>query len=347
MAIEFDGVGYVAIPQWIPTAVDDYTLRVWFLAPPGTDAKLMSNATSRSLRLGTNDTVWFTPYTTGPALTELDPGFALRDSSLHSVDIVVSPTGIELFVDESGTPADTAPLPADLSEYRVAAFGRHGTTPADAGLQLHRVELIDPVTPANTSVYLFDDGSGTTLTDSGARAADGTLTDFTDAEASWISEAQVVRKGATFDVEVSTSGTITGATLNGNTITIDNQTGTTVTLTDDASGITTSGEYDLVLDDGVTPETIPLQVNVVGLSGNTLNKDGSPIASLTDVDLEVFNNAGSLVKQLTSLATDPSGAMGVVDLSDLAEPVGETCKISLYSPSEAVGITFEQDLELI
>ena len=196
-----------------------------------------------------------------------------------------------------------------------------------------------------------DWGAGT-IADSGSSGTDLTP------PASWTFSADnpavgavvpEIRKSSTFDIETTLSGTVTAATLNGNAITVDSQTGTTVTLTDSGSGITTSGEYDLVLtDDSADPdETITVQVNVVGLPSFNCNKDGADMASLTDLELEAFNASGTHVKQLTALTTDASGDTGVIDLSDLSEDVGDTLKVSLYSPSASAGLTFEQALELI
>lgn len=159
----------------------------------------------------------------------------------------------------------------------------------------------------------------------------------------------VIRKGSQFDVETALSGTVTAATLNGNAITVDSQTGTTVTLTDSDGSIATSGEYDLVLtDDSADPdETITVQVNVVGLPTNTARKDGGLLTNLSDLTLDAVNASGTLVKQLTGITTDASGAISPIDLSDLSEAVGDTLKISLHSAASGVGVTFEQALELI
>lgn len=158
-----------------------------------------------------------------------------------------------------------------------------------------------------------------------------------------------IRKSSTFDIETILSGTVTAATLNGNAITVDSQTGTAVTLTDSGSGITTSREYDLVLtDNSADPdETITVQVNVVGLPSNTAKKDGGLLVSLTDLTLDAVNASGTVVKQLTGITTDASGVISPVDLSDISEAVGDTLKVSLHSAASDVGVTFEQALELI
>lgn len=171
-----------------------------------------------------------------------------------------------------------------------------------------------------------------------------------DSDTSFGSATPVVRKSSQFTVETTLSGTITAATLNGNAITVDSQVGTTVTLTDSGSGITTSGEYNLVLtNDAATPEneTIVVQVNVVGLPSNTARKDGGLLVSLSDLTLDAVNVSGTVVKQLTGITTDASGIISPVDLSDISEAVGDTLKVSLHSAASDVGVTFEQALELI
>lgn len=157
------------------------------------------------------------------------------------------------------------------------------------------------------------------------------------------------RKSSTFDIE-TTLGTITTATLDGVNVFdhLTGQVGTTVSFAGAATDeITTSGEYDLVLGDGATTETIAVQVNVVGLPSNTARKDGGLLVSLTDLTLDAVNASGDVVKQLTGLTTNASGVISPVDLSDISEAVGDTLKVSLHSAASEVGVTFEQALENI
>ena len=157
-----------------------------------------------------------------------------------------------------------------------------------------------------------------------------------------------LRKGKQFTVETTLTGTVTSATLNGNAITVDSHVGTTVTLTDSDGSITTSGEYDLVLTDDVPAnETITVQVNVIGISSHIFAKDGAGLASLSDVEIIVHNSAGTeIVSQLVT-TTDINALIPKQDFSSVSEAVGDTVKVSVYSPSAQVGITYEQALELI
>jgi hypothetical protein len=126
------------------------------------------------------------------------------------------------------------------------------------------------------------------------------------------------RKGSTFDA-THTLGTITTATLNGTAITINSTGAGTVNLTD-TSGITTSGVYNLVLGDGAATETYTVQLNVYGVvpSNNPAQKDGSALASLTNVQVRITSGTGlNGVQRFYSPteATDASGNFSTLDLS--------------------------------
>lgn len=170
--------------------------------------------------------------------------------------------------------------------------------------------------------------------------------------ASGYSTTPAIRKSSTFDIETTLSGTVTSATLDGNAITVDSQTGTTVTLTDSDGSITTSGEYDLVLtDDSADPdETISVQVNVVGLSSNKLRKDGGILASLTDVEYIIMTGAAgsrAINQNDAGLTTDASGDTAVYEVTDTALNSGDSVFVVAYSDSEGAGIPFSTTLGLI
>lgn len=161
-----------------------------------------------------------------------------------------------------------------------------------------------------------------------------------------------VRKGSSFDVETTLSGTVTAAVLNGNAITVDSQTGTTVTLTDSGSAITTSGEYNLVLtDDSADPdETIALQVNVPGLASYNINKDGADQGSLTDVEFVIMTGAAgsrAIVEQITGVTTDASGNTGAIEVTDTSLNVGDTVLVLQQSAAVGGGIPHEATLVAI
>jgi hypothetical protein len=157
----------------------------------------------------------------------------------------------------------------------------------------------------------------------------------------------IARKGAT-GVEIThtlTADGITSQTLNGEVVTLASQAGQVATLNLDESAITTSGEYDLVLGDGVGTQTFTVQYNVIGLPSNTLLKDGAALASLTDVKLTVLDASGTRLDRQTGLTTDASGLTGVTPVA--AGAVDDPVEVSVFSPGSEVGIVYETTLGLL
>ena len=140
-----------------------------------------------------------------------------------------------------------------------------------------------------------------------------------------------IRKSSTFDIE-TTLGTITTATLNAVNVFdhITGQAGTTVSFEGAATDeITTSGEYTLTLGDGSSTEDITVQVNIYGVapSNNPLQKDGSALASLTNVQVRVTDGAninGTELYYSGTATTDASGNLGNIDLSSTAAAVDDS-----------------------
>ena len=154
------------------------------------------------------------------------------------------------------------------------------------------------------------------------------------------------RKGSTETItHTLTADGITTATLNGETVTIGTQSGQDADIDLDETAITTSGEYDLVLGDGVGTETFTVQYNVIGLPSNTLLKDGAALASLTDVKLTVLDASGTRLDRQTGLTTDASGLTGVTPVA--AGAVDDPVEVSFFSPGSEVGIVYETTLELL
>jgi hypothetical protein len=142
------------------------------------------------------------------------------------------------------------------------------------------------------------------------------------------------RKGSTFDA-AHTLGTITTATLNGTAITINTTGASTVNLTD-SSGITTSGEYDLVLGDGAATETYTVQLNVFGVvpSNNPAQKDGSALASLTGVQIRITAGAnlnGTQVYYSGTETTDASGSFSTLDVSTSAAVAADPVRMQVLT----------------
>jgi hypothetical protein len=154
------------------------------------------------------------------------------------------------------------------------------------------------------------------------------------------------RKGET-GVEIThtlTADGITSQTLNAEAVTLASQAGQVATI-DFTDTITTSGEYDLVLGDGVGTETFKIQYNVIGLPSNTLLKDGAALASLADVKLTVLDASGTRLDRQTGLTTDADGLTGVTPVA--AGAVDDPVEVSFFSPGSEVGIVYETTLGLL
>jgi hypothetical protein len=170
--------------------------------------------------------------------------------------------------------------------------------------------------------------SGTNAT---ARAYGAAFASFTQVAAG---PDYTQRKGSTFDA-THTLGTITTATLNGAAITINSTGAGTVNLTD-TSGITTSGEYNLVLGDGAATQTQTVQVNVFGVvpSNNPAQKDGSALASLTGIQIRITAGAnlnGTQVYYSGTQTTDASGNFSTLDVSTSAAVAADPVRMHVLT----------------
>jgi hypothetical protein len=156
------------------------------------------------------------------------------------------------------------------------------------------------------------------------------------------------RKGSTFTVTHGLGTAPDSVTINALACTITNATSTTVDVTVDAA-ITTSGEYDMVIEDtvAVTSETQTVQVNVVGLPAYTLNKDGSALGNLTGVKA-VVTATGEIDGTELYSANDLTATAGVMD-SNIYPATGEdgdAVTVSILTGA-GEGITFNDALELL
>jgi hypothetical protein len=151
------------------------------------------------------------------------------------------------------------------------------------------------------------------------------------------------RKGSNFDVTHGL-GAITTATLNAVAITINTTGAGTVNLTD-TSGITTSGEYNLVLGDGAATETYTVQLDVIGLPVYTLNKDGAALGAMTGIKAVVTATAELDGTELYS-ANNLTATAGVMD-SGIYPDTGAAADVVTVSilTSAGDGITFSDALE--
>jgi len=155
------------------------------------------------------------------------------------------------------------------------------------------------------------------------------------------------RKGSTETItHALTADGITTATLNGETVTIGTQSGQDADINLDETAITTSGEYDLVLGDGVGTETFTVQYNVIGLTTNTIQKDGASIGAQSDVEIHILDATGATVLgNLTGLTTDASGITGQTIVP--AGAVDDSVRVIGYSDAAEIGFAYKTTLGLL
>jgi hypothetical protein len=155
------------------------------------------------------------------------------------------------------------------------------------------------------------------------------------------------RKGSTATItHTLTADGITTATLDGETVTIGTQSGQDADIALDETAITTSGEYDLVLGDGVGTETFTVQYNVIGLTTNTIQKDGASIGAQTDVEMHILDATGATVLgNLTGLTTDASGITGQTIVP--AGAVDDSVRVIGYSDAAEIGFAYKTTLGLL
>jgi len=155
------------------------------------------------------------------------------------------------------------------------------------------------------------------------------------------------RKGSTATVtHTLTADGITTATLDGETVTIGTQSGQDADINLDETAITTSGEYDLVLGDGVDTETFTVQYNVIGLTTNTIQKDGASIGAQTDVEMHILDATGATVLgNLTGLTTDASGITGQTIVP--AGAVDDSVRVIGFSDTAEIGFAYKTTLGLL
>lgn len=217
------------------------------------------------------------------------------------------------------------PVAAEAGGLLVGIFRKSGSPDSSLGFSGNASNRIAGGLQANTDRFYICDGEALSSSESVTHNLDATNSFQSAALASFVAEESnpTLRKSgtATFDKPAGI-GTITGVTLNGNTIDLVGQDATTFTVTDSDGSITTSGAYDLVAT-GDTVETIVVQVNVVGVtpSNNPVEKDGAAQASLTGVQVRVTGGAnlnGAELYYTGTATTDASGNLASIDLSSTA-----------------------------
>lgn len=196
MALMFDGAGYVVIPEWQPTTADwDIILEASLhgnlseFASDGIFEGNQDNGGRDFLRIRNRENADFQFRTNGGYDYMLIPAGARDERNTYEFQSRVDGSNVErLEVYMQGDPTLLGFSDRQgLSNYTVHAIGYAEGRPAAAGSVYHRVQLIDNAAPSNSRDYRFDDGSGTTLTDSGPLGNHGTLINFTDVSSAWLS----------------------------------------------------------------------------------------------------------------------------------------------------------------
>ena len=154
------------------------------------------------------------------------------------------------------------------------------------------------------------------------------------------------RKGSTATItHTLTAAGLTSATLNGQPVTIASQSGQTASISF-TDTITTSDVYDLVLGDDVGTQTFTVQYNVIGLTTNTIQKEGTSIGARSDLEMDVLDATGATVLgTLTGLTTDASGITGQTIVP--AGSVGDPVRVSGYSEAAGIGFAYKTTLGLL
>ena len=156
-----------------------------------------------------------------------------------------------------------------------------------------------------------------------------------------------IRKGSTAVpiTHTLTAGGITSQTFNGETVALASQSGQVANV-DFTDTITTSGVYTLTLGDGVTTQNFDVQYNVIGLEGNTFQKDGISIGARTDLEMDILDATGATVLDaLTGLTTDAAGDTGAAIVA--AGAAGDSVRVSGYSDAAGIGFAYKTTLSLV
>ncbi|MDF0750291.1 hypothetical protein NLU14_08615 [Marinobacter sp. 71-i] len=298
------------------------------------------------------------PYASGNYATGLTGGWeeVVWAQFNYSADLAANPAAVIDLRSTSATPT----LVVGQS-YLVRLGGAWGEDDRDVKYTVNGVSAVYnnitqakpwvPPAPVEITAVATDDGTGKgVLRITAEEPVAGGRNYLAAIEVLEVAGLPGIRKGGsqTFDKPAGI-GTIASVTLNGNAITLDSQDASTFTVTDSDASITASGAYDLVAT-GDTVETISVQVNVVGLSGNTLRKDGGILASLTDIEVIVMTGAaGSRVinQNPSGLVSDVSGDTAALEVPDLALSVDDPVFVILHSASQGAGVPFSTTLELI
>jgi len=204
MAIRFDGNGRVEIPEWVAIS-GNFDIIIEGNFPLGDPADLNG-------LLGGNDVDgidWLLILGAGRLQVRSDGAYNSNiGSALNDRDIKIelrcrtaeSVTTLSVYFDEVLEVSFTGSGYADYSVNKIGdAWGRM----AQDGAIMYRVQLVDLDSAANSRDYQLNSSSGITAVDSGPSGQDGTLVNFIDVGAAWVSSAPSITTASDRDWETN------------------------------------------------------------------------------------------------------------------------------------------------
>ncbi|MCC4269199.1 hypothetical protein LL254_00565 [Marinobacter nauticus] len=231
--------------DWTPTDVANFEIEYEFTSTEalGSQNLLFSGGPPKVRFLSGNHYVgWsdggqaFAYITKPPVETKIK--FKLRWTANNSFDV---------YINDAFDSTVSIPAGDEIAAFSVRSIGySDASLGLTAGWVMHEVRLTDLETPSNSSVYLFDQESGSTLVDSGPLGNDGTLANWADANAAWtgapsptLSIANDLQPGASFTLNYSNYAAVPVSPVtirdsNNNSITVP------VTINDNGDGTGTA-----------------------------------------------------------------------------------------------------------
>lgn len=280
MALYFDGAGTVVLASpWKPSNPLNFEVEIEFEFPGDLGYNVFAsligkNDNKGAVRVG-NDNYAFNYEGAGSSVQfkYLSTGVAYQVVKKIALRVVAS-NSVEVYFDDAASPSETLTFDAgkELVDYTVTHLGSRGGVSEflPAGAVLHSVALTDLEMPANSSLYLLDEGAGGTVNDSGALGNGGTLTGFADLNAAWgASGLSIPAAEDITDESQPATFTLSGNENAPTGITINGEAGSNITFVSENTGAGTetySYEPPLIADD----DTADLLVSVDGATAATV-----------------------------------------------------------------------------
>ncbi len=188
MGVRFDGNGHIAFASpWTPTNLGNFEIEFVVTVAEVAGQHFLTGRSNKVTHRFFGSNLYFGWEVDGGGTrfkyaTAANPEAGVQARIKY---VFTSTTTVDVYKDGTLVEAITID-PADaILIYELDAIGSRVTGTLLDGTVMHEVRLTDLETPANSSIYLLDEGSGTVANDTGALGNNGTLTGFTDAEASW------------------------------------------------------------------------------------------------------------------------------------------------------------------